>query len=269
MKLSATTLGNGPPICLLHGLFGRARNLAALATKLAATHRVISLDLRNHGSSPHAPGMAYADQAADVLDTLAGLGASACVLLGHSMGGKVAMAAALIAPDRVPALLVADIAPRAYRHDNARVAEALLAIGLRPDLDRRMADAAVAAAVPDAGVRGYLLQNLQFGPEPHWKIGLDHIAAAMPDIEGWTLPALASRYDGPALFVAGALSDYVPPDSLDFIRPLFPRARLHVLPRAGHWLHADQPAAFAACVSQFLAGAASDSVSIDGYHTVG
>ena len=262
MELKAKTIGNGPPVCLLHGLFGRTRNLSGLAATLAATHRVVSLDLRNHGGSPHAAGMTYADQAADVLDTLAGLGAQACALLGHSMGGKVAMTASLIAPDRVAALVVADIAPRAYSHDNARVAQALRALALRPGLDRRTADAALAAAVPDAGVRAFLLQNLQFGPDPHWKIGLGHIAEALPDIEGWTLPTPAARYDGPALFVAGALSDYVPQDSLGVIRTLFPRADLQVLPQAGHWLHAEQPAAFAACVSQFLAGVASDSASI-------
>ena len=264
MKLHAVVAGQGPPICLLHGLFGRSRNLASLAATLVATHRVVSVDLRNHGDSPHAPGMSYADQASDVLDTLASLGAPACALLGHSMGGKVAMTASLIAPHRVPALVVADIAPRAYQHANASIAQAMRALDLRPGLDRREADAALAPAVPDAGVRGFLLQNLQLGPEPRWKIGLDHIAAAMPDIEGWSLPAGASRYDGPALFVAGALSDYVPPDSIGAIRALFPRARLQVLPQAGHWLHADQPAAFAGCVSQFLAGAAAETVSFDG-----
>ena len=262
MKLDAVTIGQGPPVCLLHGLFGRARNLAGIAATLAATHRVVLLDLRNHGASPHQAGMAYADQAADVLDTLAGHGVPACALLGHSMGGKVAMTASLVAPGRVSALVVADIAPRAYSHDNVTVAEALRGIELRPGLDRRTADAALASAVPDAGVRAFLLQNLQFGPDPHWKVGLDHIAMALPDIEGWTLPSPAARYDGPALFVAGALSDYVPPDSLGAIRTLFPRAALHVLPQAGHWLHADQPAAFAACVSQFLAAVAADSASI-------
>ena len=111
-------------------------------------------------------------------------------------------------------------------------------------------------------MRAFLLQNLQLGPAPGWKIGLEEIAAALPDIEGWALPPGAARYDGPALFVAGGRSGYVPPGSLDDIRRLFPRARLEVLPEAGHWLHADQPALFNACVSQFLADAAADSAFI-------
>ena len=103
-------------MALLHGLFGRGRNLAGLARGLASSHRVISLDLRNHGASPHAPGMSYAAQAGDVLETLAALAAGRADLLGHSMGGKAAMACALAAPARVRRLLVADIAPVAYNH---------------------------------------------------------------------------------------------------------------------------------------------------------
>ncbi len=252
MNLHAIDQGSGPPACLLHGLFGRAQNLAAVAKRLAASHRVISLDLRNHGASPHAAGMAYAEMAADVAETLEGLGAWPCALLGHSMGGKVAMMAALTWPDRVSRLVVGDIAPVAYAHHNAKVAAAMLALRLRPGLRRGEADAALAGAVSTPGVRAFLLQNLAFGDVPAWKIGLAEIAAGIPDIEGWPALAPGVRYEGPALFVAGGLSDYVSAVNLATIRQLFPAARHCVVEGAGHWLHADRPEAFGMLVATFF-----------------
>ncbi len=252
MLLHAQESGRGPTVCLLHGLFGRAQNLGALARRLAASHRVIALDLRNHGASPHAAGMAYATMAEDVFATLAAMAALPCAVLGHSMGGKVAMVMALSQPPLVRRLVVADIAPVAYAHHNAGVAAALQALQLTPGLDRRRADLALAAAVPDPGVRGFLLQNLAFGAVPAWKIGLDAIAAGMAEIEGWP-PAMETRhYPGPALFVAGGASDYVTLAGSAAIARQFPAARVQVLPGAGHWLHAEQPEAFAAAVVPFV-----------------
>ena len=250
--LHATETGSGPPLCLLHGLFGRGQNFGALARQLSAKFRVVSLDLRNHGASPHVPGMAYADMAGDVLRTLAAMGALPCRLLGHSMGGKVAMTAALAAPDQVTRLVVADIAPVSYSHHNASVAAALQALPLSPGLDRRMAETTLGQAMPDQSVRRFLLQNLAFGAAPVWKIGLAEIAAGMADIEGWPPAAAVLRYDGPVLFVAGERSDYVTAEGLQAAHPLFPHMRLVKLPGAGHWLHADQPALFADAVEAFL-----------------
>ncbi len=223
-----------------------------LARHLAATHRVISLDLRNHGYSPHAPGMAYADMADDVLGTLADIGALPCAVLGHSMGGKVAMAMALSAPHAVERLIVADIAPVAYQHRNAGVAAALQALTLTPGLDRRQADSALESAVPEAAVRSFLLQNLAFGAEPAWKIGLPEIAAGLPEIEGWPADLANRTYAGPALFIAGGSSDYVAAPGLAAIRAMFPYARVEVVAGAGHWLHADRPEEFASLVAAFL-----------------
>ena len=239
-------------MCLLHGLFGRGQNFGALARRLSAKFRLISLDMRNHGASPHVSGMAYEDMAADVLRTLSGLGALPCNLLAHSMGGKVAMAAALAAPEQVTRLVVADIAPVSYHHHNAGVAAALLALPLSPDLNRRTAEAALEAAVPDQSIRRFLLQNLEFGARPAWRIGLAEIAAGITDIEAWPAEMTALRYDGPVLFVAGERSDYVTPEGLTAAKALFPQARVVRLPGAGHWLHADQPALFADAVEAFL-----------------
>ncbi|MGA3401933.1 MAG: alpha/beta fold hydrolase [Acetobacteraceae bacterium] len=252
MILHTVEAGEGSPVALLHGLFGAARNLGVVQRALAPRFRVLALDLRNHGSSPHAAAMDYPAMAADVLATLDQRAALPAALVGHSMGGKAAMMAALSRPDQVSRLVVADIAPVAYEHHNAEIAAALGAIPLSPGLTRAAADAALAAAVPDAGLRAFLLQNLAPGGHPGWRIGLREIAAAMPVIEGWEAPA-GAVYRGPTLFVAGAASDYVRADDRPAIRALFPAARFVTLKHAGHWLHADNPAGFVAVLEAFLA----------------
>jgi pimeloyl-ACP methyl ester carboxylesterase len=249
--LNCIEAGEGTPVALLHGLFGRAQNLGSVARRLAQRHLVVSLDLRNHGASPHGEGMDYVSLANDVLATLAHRDALPAALLGHSMGGKVAMAAALAAPERVTRLLIADIAPVAYAHHNRAVAEAMLEMPLRPGMSRADADILLRDAVPDAGVRGFLLQNFVPGASPGWRIGLAQIAAAMADIEGFTPPP-GAVYAGPTLFVRGEHSDYVLPSHRGAIEALFPAARIVTLQGAGHWLHADQPARFAEIVEDFL-----------------
>jgi esterase len=245
-------MGQGEPVALLHGLFGRSQNLATLARRLAADCRVISLDLRNHGASPHAPGMSYAAMAEDVLETLAARDALPATILGHSMGGKTAMIAALIHPASLTRLVVADIAPLAYRHHNLGLARTLLDLPLPPGLSRGEAERALAPAVPDPAVRGFLLQNLATGAAPAWRIGLSHIAEGMADIEGFPVLDNTTRYAGVSLFVRGGASDYVKDEALPVILSLFPVARLETIAGAGHWLHADQAEAFGACVQGFL-----------------
>lgn len=256
MRLHATERGAGPPVVLLHGLYGHAGNFASLQRRLAAGgRRVLALDLRNHGMSPHAAAMTYPAMAADVLETLAAAAALPCALIGHSMGGKVAMRAALDGPAAVARLLVADIAPVAYAHagEHAAYLAAMASIAPTPGMTRAAADVALAAAVPDGRVRGFLLQNFVPGAAPHWRIALDAIAAALPDLVGWPAPVPGQHYDGPALFLSGARSDYVRPEARPAIRALFPAARFAALKGAGHWLHADDPEGFAAVVEAFLA----------------
>jgi pimeloyl-ACP methyl ester carboxylesterase len=251
---------------------------------LAQRWRVLALDLRNHGASPHAPDMRYATMAEDVLETLAGLGALPAALLGHSMGGKVAMRAALLRPGAVERLLVADIAPVIYRPHNQPIVDALLSVPLHDGLTRAEADAALRTAVPEASVRAFLLQNLRLGAPPAWRIGLHEIEAAMADLEGWDGPADGNGdggtnggatnggatnrgatdagafdggvvYAGRTLFVAGETSGYIRREDRPAIRALFPAARFVTVKRAGHWLHADNPAGFLAVVEAFLSAA--------------
>lgn len=251
MILHAIEAGGGTPLVLLHGLFGQARNFGQLQRTLAQRWRVIALDLRNHGTSPHAPDMRYATMAEDVLETLAALNALPAAFMGHSMGGKVAMCAALRRPTSVSRLLVSDIAPVAYPPRNHAVVAAMQAVPLHAALTRVQADAALAEAVPEAAVRAFLLQNLRFGPQPAWRIGLAEIADALPDIEGWDAPA-DTRYVGRALFVAGIHSQYLAADYRPAIRALFPAARFVTVKHAGHWVHADNPAGFLAVLEAFL-----------------
>ena len=250
MLLNAIQSGEGPPVILLHGLFGAARNFGQVQRALSSRFRVIALDLRNHGASPHGSDMRYATMAVDVLETMAALGALPAAVIGHSMGGKTAMTAAISRPAAVGRVLVADIAPVAYQHGNASIAGALLSLPLSPSLTRAAADETLAGTVSDATVRAFLLQNLRFGVSPSWRIGLDEIAAAIPDLEGWTDPD--GSYDRPALFLTGARSDYVQAADRPTIRRLFPRARFASVKDAGHWLHADNPAGFLSVVEAFV-----------------
>jgi esterase len=250
--LNVVEAGEGSPVALLHGLFGAAQNLRDLQRRLAVRHRVLALDLRNHGASPHAAGMDYAIMAADVMETLANHDALPAALLGHSMGGKVAMQAALAEPERVARLVVADIAPVAYPPHFRAYAAAMRSVPLEPGLSRTAADAALAPAIPDKQVRGFLLQNLRTSDcVPAWRCGLDEIIAGLPEIEGWESPA-GGRYDGPVWFIGGERSDYILPEHRAVIRSLFPRSRFVTVKGAGHWLHSDQPEAFAGIVEAAL-----------------
>jgi len=248
--LNALQTGDGPPVVLLHGLFGAARNFGAVQRVIAQRFRVVALDMRNHGDSPHAPDMRYPTQAADVRETMQSLGIETAAVIGHSMGGKAAMAMALRWPDLVGRLLVSDIAPVNYQHGNNAIAEAMAAIPLTPTLTRPQADAVLGAAIPRPDIRAFLLQNLRFGVEPHWRIGLAEITAAIPDLEGWT--DMPGTYPGPSLFLTGANSDYVRPEHRPVIRSRFPAARFVAIKHAGHWIHADNPAGFLSVLEAFL-----------------
>lgn len=261
MQLNAISLGEPadglPPVVLLHGLFGSARNWGQHQKTLAAAGRqVIAMDLRNHGESPHGPVMSYGTMADDVAETLAGLGIARCRLLGHSMGGKVAMRLALARPDRVARLVIADIAPQVYAHGNGDLVAAMKSLALSPGMTRAEASAALAERIPDPMIRSFLLLNLRLGTQrPNgWRIGLEELGAAIPVLEGWE--SGPGRYSGPALFISGSRSHYVTQEARPAIRDLFPAVRFMELEGAGHWLHVDDPVGFIAAITPFLDEAA-------------
>ncbi|QBY00968.1 alpha/beta fold hydrolase [Rhodophyticola sp. CCM32] len=240
--------GDLPPILIAHGLYGSARNLNVIAKRLSATRQVISVDMRNHGDSPWSARHSYPDLAGDLAEVVTGFGGVADVM-GHSMGGKAAMALALLHPAAVRRLVVADIAPVTYNHTQVQFIHAMRALDLSGIATRRDADAALKADVPEDGIRAFLLQSLDV-KEKRWRLNLDVLEAFMPQIIGW--PDLAGRFDGPALFLSGGASDYVRADHRPAIRALFPAARFAKIPGAGHWLHADKPREFEASLGIFF-----------------
>jgi len=254
LRLAAVEYGEGPPLAILHGLFGAARNWAEVAQRLAAHHRVIALDLRNHGASPWADAMDYGAMADDVRATLEALGHRRFGLIGHSMGGKAAMVLALLHAEAVARLVVVDIAPLAHPPRHLGYVEAMRALDLAGIERRGTADARLAPAVPDAAERAFLLQNLVLAEGgARWRLNLAAIAQAMPSLAGFSIFPAGSRYPGPALFVAGGRSDYLRPEHEPAVRRLFPKARIARIAAAGHWLHVEQPQAFLDLVEPFLA----------------
>jgi esterase len=231
------------PLLIAHGLFGSARNWGVVARTLAQGRAVRVADMRNHGDSPWFPTHTYPELAAD----LAALIDAPCDVLGHSMGGKAAMALALTAPHKVRRLIVADIAPVAYGHTQQPQIDAMRRVDLTTVRNR--ADALAQMRPDDRAIGAFLLQSLDLSAR-RWRLNLDVLQAEMPRITGW--PAISGRFDGPALFLTGELSDYVRPEHRPAIRALFPQARFARLNGAAHWLHADKPAAFAATVAAFL-----------------
>ena len=257
IELAANEFGSGPPVAILHGLFGSGRNWRSVAQHLAARHRVLTFDLRNHGASPWADGMSYGEMVEDLRASLRSRGIERAALLGHSMGGKVAMLMALVHPGEVDRLIVVDIAPAANPPTLLTYIRAMRAADLRGVGRRNEADLQLAAAVPDPAERAFLLQNLVIGENAaHWRLNLEAIERGFPQIVGFPELPAGAAYLGPALFVAGARSNYIQPEHEPRIRHLFRQARIMRIEGAGHWVHAEQPQAFLQAVAPFLSGAA-------------
>ncbi len=229
-------------LLVVHGLFGSARNWAAVARQLSRDREVICVDMRNHGESPWAAEHSYPALAADLAAVITDAGGPVDVL-GHSMGGKAAMMLALTRPDLVARMLVADIAPVAYAHSQAHLIAAMRALPLEGVSSRSAADAALADDIADPSVRAFLLQSLDLRADPpRWRLNLDVLGAEMDRITGW--PEVEGQFGGPVLFLSGGQSDYVQPEHRAPIRALFPEAKFAKLAQAGHWLHAEAPGPF-------------------------
>ena len=242
--------GAGRKLLIAHGLFGSARNWGGVAKALGTGREVVAVDMRNHGRSFRDAVMDYPAMAADLAAVIRAEGGRMDVL-GHSMGGKAAMALAVTEPDLVGRLVVGDIAPVRYDHSHAGLIDAMEAVDLSAVARRGDAEVQLAGLVEDRGIRAFLLQSLETGTGPaRWRLNLPVLRASMPTLVDF--PDLGGAFGGPALFVSGSTSDYVGDGARPAIRRLFPRARLVTLKGAGHWLHADSPDAFARTVAAFL-----------------
>lgn len=238
---------------LLHGLFGSASNWGTVAGRLRSDYRVIVPDLRNHGQSPHDTDFSYPAMVDDLLGLMDAQGIAKAVLVGHSMGGKVAMHCALTCPDRVLGLAVVDMSPVRYTHDFESVLNGFRAVDLAVTRSRADADRQMAAHVQGSGVRAFLLQNLMKSSDGwHWRLNLDALADAQAEITGFPGHPPDARFGGPTSFIYGALSDYVTSEYEPVIRRLFPAANLCPVADAGHWVYADKPQGFMACLDAFL-----------------
>lgn len=239
-----------PTLIIAHGLFGSARNWGVIAKRLSSDRRVLAVDMRNHANSFRDPDHSYRALASDLAAVARATGRPVD-LLGHSMGGKAAMVAALCEPDLFHKLIVADIAPVTYSHTQMPILHAIERLDLSRLKNRQDADRHLSADLPDKAVRAFILQSLDLsGDTPKWTLNVEVLIDQMPQIMGF--PTLEAAFEKPALFLSGGDSTYVTPDSRGKIKALFPQAKFVKILNAGHWLHAEQPRAFEDACRAFL-----------------
>ena len=251
MKLHYQRVGSGRPLVILHGLFGSSDNWRGLAKQLAKRVQVITVDLRNHGKSPHSPAQNYQLMADDLAELLDDLSLRKVDIIGHSVGGKVAMAFAQRYRNRVNKLMVVDIAPRQYESDHNKIFEALLAVDLSQYSKRSEVDKALSQALPDRAVRLFLLMNLELtGDNLTWRINLTALFENSPQF----LEPVCSdeKITVPSCFIRGGRSLYVQEADKVLIGTTFPNSEIVTIDQADHWVHVDAPQEFLAKVTEFF-----------------
>lgn len=250
MQLHYQTLGQGQPLILLHGLFGSGDNWGAVAKHFSQHYQVISVDLRNHGRSPHSASQSYANMADDLLELCDTLNLERIHLVGHSLGGKVAMQFATHHPDRVEKLIVVDMAMRAYADAHTHLIDAMMAIDLATLQSRHEVDKILSNSIPQAMVRQFLLMNLiKSDSSLAWRINLAALKTNYASLQQAVCENI--HYEKPCLFILGEHSDYVQDADTEHIKTNFINAQFSSLP-TGHWVHAEQPQAFIEVVGNFL-----------------
>jgi pimeloyl-ACP methyl ester carboxylesterase len=252
LELAFEESGVGPPLVILHGLFGSSHNWRGIARQLAPTNRVITADLRNHGASPWAATMDYPAMADDVRMLIERTCDEPPTVVGHSMGGKTAMALALLHPQRVARLVVVDIAPIVYADTLTACNEAMRSVDIATAATRAEVQRRLARRVPDPGIVPFMTQNLSVRNDHFdWRLNLAAIGASMQGLCAFPAELAALCYGGPVSVIAGGRSDYVPRKPTVFA-PMFPLVRVEFIETAGHWVHADCPADFSAALRRAL-----------------
>jgi esterase len=251
MKLFFRKFGSGPPLIILHGLFGTADNWNTLAKKYGEYFTTYAVDLRNHGQSPQSEEWDYEVMAKDILELITDEGMKSTHMMGHSMGGKVAMMVAGMIPEKIDRLIVSDIAPKFYKPHHQQILDALNGLDLKNTKTRKEAETYMDSKIEDAGTRMFLLKNLYWKEEQlAWKFNLPVITEKIEKV-GQALPK-EILFEGPTLFIRGSKSHYILESDIDNILEHFPNARLTTIEGAGHWLHADQPAEYLQVTLEFL-----------------
>jgi pimeloyl-ACP methyl ester carboxylesterase len=252
-ELHFTTSGSGKPLVILHGLFGSGKNWQSHARHFANHFQVFAVDLRNHGNSFHADEMNYSVMAEDLAQLLYRLELGECQILGHSMGGKVAMMLALQNPDLVAGMIVADIAPVAYFHHYDDLIDPILALPLETIESRAQADQLLRQNIPEDQLRAFLLQNLvREAAGWRWRVNWKVIQRDMEWLTGFGDLPQDWLIELPSLFIRGEKSDYIGNAEIEVIRHRFSNCKIETIAAVGHWLHAEAPESFNQLVLEFL-----------------
>ncbi|GJL83043.1 MAG: alpha/beta hydrolase [marine bacterium B5-7] len=251
MNLNYKDEGHGPPLIILHGLFGSMTNWRGIASRLKVSFRVITVDLRNHGRSDWSDDVSYESMAADIIALGNDLELDEVILLGHSMGGKTAMAAALLYPERVAGLVVVDIAPISYNHSHETLINTLLKVDLDTINNRQDLDRVLSRDIAEKGLRMFLSQNLVAAEGGFkWRVNLRGLSEGMGSLVGF--PDFdVRRFEKPSLFLYGRQSNYVTEAYQGEIDRYFPNAHMEAIDEAGHWLHAEKPQRVIDAVHEF------------------
>ncbi len=239
-----------PPLLIVHGLYGSARNWGSIAKTLSDERQVVAVDQRNHGDSPWFDSHSYPEMAEDLADVITHIGGPVD-LLGHSMGGKTAMMLALTRPELLNTLIIADIAPAPYSHTQLPYVKAMQSVDLNSIKTRRDGAEQLKALVDDLRLVPFFMQSLD-AQAKRWRLNLDVLEREMPKIMDF--PTVQGQFPGRTLFLSGAESDYVGEEHRPVITELFPKARFVAIKGASHWLHADKPEEFALTVRRWLNG---------------
>ena len=252
MKLHFKKFGTGPPLIILHGVFGSSDNWKTFANQLKNKFEVYLVDQRNHGLSPHSDEFNYQVMADDLKELLFDEQIEKCILLGHSMGGKTAMNFAVQFPEKIIKLIIVDIAPKKYVPHHQNILNGIRSLIL-PDLNtRKQADDLLSKTIKEPGIRQFILKNLIRNPKNlfYWKINWKAIEDNMEAIGG---PLLSNTlFAGEVLFIRGAKSDYILNEDESLLKKHFPKANLITIQNAGHWVHAEQPAVLLILINKFL-----------------
>lgn len=253
MKLNFRTLGEGDPLIIMHGVFGSSDNWQTLGKVFAETYKVYLVDLRNHGNSPHSDEFDYDVMVKDVVELMNDQGINKAHILGHSMGGKVAMHLATEYAEKVDKLIIVDIAPKYYPPHHQQIFEGFHSVDLKSLENRKDADDQMAAVIKNFGVRQFILKNLDRNKDGSfsWKLNLNAIENAIEKV-GEAIEGDVS-FDGQTFFIAGSKSDYITNEDHDLIREHFPKALIATVKDAGHWVHAEKPKELGEMVIEFLA----------------
>lgn len=243
---------SSPWLLLIHGLFGSADNLAVVKRHFEKSHNIVSIDLPDHGLSPWNDSFSFDDTVDSIIALLNSEKIKTTAVLGHSLGGKIAMLLALKYPDRVSHLIVADIAPAQYEHRHQAVFDGLKNVPLNKIQGRNDAQSYLSQYIKEPGVRQFLLKSLYKtdSGEWQWRFNLDGLIKSYPHIIDW--PQSNLKYDGITCFIKGGKSDYINASHRSAITKYFPNAKAHIIEGTGHWLHAEKPDAFNSVVARVL-----------------